>query len=68
MRLDKTPNRLFWLGDGQTVNESNMTGDRECPFHYLRLVVPRNEMIDELLFYHTVAWYLNDVDVPPIPA
>ena len=28
-RMDDTPNRLFWLGDGQTMNESNMTGDRK---------------------------------------
>ncbi|KAI0777099.1 FAD/NAD(P)-binding domain-containing protein [Irpex lacteus] len=40
-RVDDTPNRLFWLGDGQTMNERDMTGD--------------------------LAWYLNDVDVPPIP-
>ncbi|KAI0091294.1 FAD/NAD-P-binding domain-containing protein [Irpex rosettiformis] len=41
-RIDKTKNRLYWLGDGQTVNEKNMTGD--------------------------LAWYLNDVDAPPVPA
>ncbi|KAI0342829.1 FAD/NAD-binding domain-containing protein [Trametopsis cervina] len=34
-RLDDTPNRLYWIGDGQTVNE--------------------------------LAWYLTDVDVPPVP-
>ncbi|KAI0066744.1 FAD/NAD(P)-binding domain-containing protein [Artomyces pyxidatus] len=26
--LDKTGNRLYWLGDGQTHNEKTMTGDR----------------------------------------
>ncbi|KAI0701861.1 FAD/NAD-P-binding domain-containing protein [Cytidiella melzeri] len=26
-RLDNTTNRLFWLGDGQTVNENTMKGD-----------------------------------------
>lgn len=29
-RIDRTKNRLYWLGDGQTVNEKNMTGDRKC--------------------------------------
>ena len=28
-RIDNTPNRLYWLGDGQTVNETNNTGDRK---------------------------------------
>lgn len=28
-RVDDTPNRLFWLGDGQTVNEKNNSGDRK---------------------------------------
>jgi hypothetical protein len=28
-RLDSTSNRLQWLGDGQTVNEKTMTGDRK---------------------------------------
>ncbi|KAJ7622059.1 FAD/NAD-P-binding domain-containing protein [Roridomyces roridus] len=41
-RIDKTHNRLYWLGDGQTENERTQTGD--------------------------LAWYLNNVDVPPIPA
>ncbi|KAI0750573.1 FAD/NAD(P)-binding domain-containing protein [Irpex lacteus] len=40
-RIDKTTNRLYWLGDGQTMNEKNATGD--------------------------LAWYLDGVDVPPIP-
>jgi len=35
-------NRSFWLGDGQTLNEKTMSGDR--------------------------AWYLDDIDVPPVPA
>ncbi|KAI0777137.1 FAD/NAD-P-binding domain-containing protein [Irpex lacteus] len=26
-RIDSTKNRLYWLGDGQTMNEKNMTGD-----------------------------------------
>ncbi|KAI0311858.1 hypothetical protein OF83DRAFT_1177174 [Amylostereum chailletii] len=39
--LDKTHNRLYWLGAGQTENERTMSGDR--------------------------AWYLDNVDVPPIP-
>ncbi|KAI0057663.1 FAD/NAD(P)-binding domain-containing protein [Artomyces pyxidatus] len=26
--VDKTSNRLFWLGDGQTHNEKTLTGDR----------------------------------------
>ncbi|KAA1477245.1 FAD/NAD-binding domain-containing protein [Dentipellis sp. KUC8613] len=33
--------RFAWLGNGQTVNELTMTGDR--------------------------AWYLNDIDIPPVP-
>ncbi|KAJ7610491.1 FAD/NAD-P-binding domain-containing protein [Roridomyces roridus] len=40
-RVDKTSNRLYWLGSGQTENERTQTGD--------------------------LAWYLNNVDVPPIP-
>ena len=28
-RIDNAPNRLYWLGDGQTVNETNNTGDRK---------------------------------------
>ncbi|RPD59865.1 FAD/NAD(P)-binding domain-containing protein [Lentinus tigrinus ALCF2SS1-6] len=27
-RLDHVPNRLYWLGDGQTYNEKTLTGDR----------------------------------------
>ncbi|KAK7686490.1 hypothetical protein QCA50_010087 [Cerrena zonata] len=27
-RIDKTRNRLYWLGDGSTWNEKTMTGDR----------------------------------------
>ncbi|KAI0750547.1 FAD/NAD(P)-binding domain-containing protein [Irpex lacteus] len=41
-QADETSNRLFWLGDGQTVNERHMTGD--------------------------LAWYLDNADVPPVPA
>ena len=26
--LDKTSNRLYWLGDGMSYNEKTMTGDR----------------------------------------
>ena len=29
-RLDKTKNRLFWLGDGMTYSEKTLTGDRKC--------------------------------------
>ena len=29
-RKDEVPNRLYWLGDGQTYNEKTMTGDRTC--------------------------------------
>ena len=28
-RKDEVPNRLYWLGDGQTYNEKTMTGDSE---------------------------------------
>lgn len=28
-RLDSTKNRLNWLGNGMTLNEQTMTGDRE---------------------------------------
>lgn len=58
-RLDDTPNRLFWLGDGQTANERNMSGDRKCRNHLHMLV--------QLLNPNAVVWYLDDVDVPPIP-
>lgn len=33
-RIDSTKNRLYWLGDGQTMNEKNMTGDRESSILY----------------------------------
>lgn len=26
-RMDDVPNRLYWLGDGQTYNEKTLTGD-----------------------------------------
>ncbi|KAI0029542.1 FAD/NAD-P-binding domain-containing protein [Vararia minispora EC-137] len=39
--LDKTRNRFYWLGDGQTENEKIEGADR--------------------------AWYLNSIDVPPVP-
>jgi hypothetical protein len=29
-RLDKVRNRFYWLGDGQTVSEKTMEGNREC--------------------------------------
>lgn len=58
--VDDTPNRLFWLGDGQTMNERDMTGDREYTGRYFS----RNKLMALLI---AVAWYLNDVDVPPIP-
>jgi len=29
-RLDKVGNRFYWLGDGQTVFEKTMEGNREC--------------------------------------
>lgn len=28
-RLDKAKNRFYWLGDGQTVSEKTMEGNRE---------------------------------------
>lgn len=28
-RIDRTRNRLYWLGDGSTWNEKTMTGDRK---------------------------------------
>ncbi|VDB82950.1 unnamed protein product [Peniophora sp. CBMAI 1063] len=38
---DHTENRFYWLGDGLTLAEKTLTGDR--------------------------AWYLADVDIPPVP-
>lgn len=28
-QVDKVKNRLYWLGDGSTLNEKSMSGDRE---------------------------------------
>lgn len=31
-RMDRSSNRLFWLGDGMSYNEKTMTGDRKSMF------------------------------------
>ncbi|KAJ7457359.1 FAD/NAD-P-binding domain-containing protein [Mycena latifolia] len=54
--IDKTRNRLHWLGAGHTENERTKTGDCKA-----RLSLKTR------LIYLKVAWYLNAPDVPPIP-
>ncbi|KAJ7175158.1 FAD/NAD-P-binding domain-containing protein [Mycena crocata] len=58
--IDKTRNRLHWLGAGQTENERTGTGDREANYSFSRntTLIP---------FDATVAWYLDEADVPTIP-
>ena len=58
-RADASPNRLYWLGDGQASDEMSPSGNSESP-------------IDASSWYNTDllcsgAWYLDDdyIDRPP---
>ena len=42
-RKDEVPNRLYWLGDGQTYNEKTLTGD--SAYRALRRWVPASEAV-----------------------
>lgn len=63
---NKTQNRFFWLGDGSTRNEKDMTGNRKLVYHL------RVSGRDKLLMKGgggrglLGAWYLDDdeVDIP----
>lgn len=64
-RLDKTNNRLYWLGDGMSYTEKTLTGDSAF---YISATKLRCISLTLILFAGT--WYINPnyVDAPPVPA
>ena len=51
---------MFWLGNGMTLNEQNMSGDSTWP-------MVLHSFLDSLILLPIGAWYLDEkwIDPPP---